>query len=190
MWKEGFVLCVHSPQWLICTERDLDNQKQTVRSDGLGEWRAGSQNQKRKSMKTGRQWWTVNRLERIWRRSGWQSLPPPRHHIFWSYNLPRCDDRSAAKSLSAVSPGDLVTCDAQMQKRQKYNLKVGAWWPMPFGGKCDSASASGSWEQNRTACRSTRNPIVTRRLQVSSFLQPENRPLLSTPVISVFKKRI
>lgn len=115
---------------------------------------------------------------------------PSRHHIFWSYNLPRCDDRSAAKRLSAVSRGDLVTCDAQMQKRQKYNLKVGAWWPMPFGGKCDSASASGSWEQNRTACRSTRNPIVTRRLQVSSFLQPENRPLLSTPVISVFKKRI
>lgn len=130
MWKEGFVLCVHSPQWLICTERDLDNQKQTVRSDGLAEWRAGSQNQKRKSMKTGRQWWTVNRLERIWRRSGWQSLPPP---VITYSGVTTCQDVTIGRLQKGFLLSLAVTLWHAMPRCRRDKNTI---WRLERGGRC------------------------------------------------------
>lgn len=93
----------------------------------------------------------------------------PCHQMLRRRNLPRCDyisQRQKDFCCLLVWPCDTRT---QMQKRRKYNLKVGAQELMPFGGKCDSASASELCEQDRTACRSVWNTIVPRQLQISNF---------------------
>lgn len=147
-----------------CTVRE----KKTARSDELGVGGVGSGSQRRKSMKTGRQWWTVNRPERICRATNWQS--PPLSSNIMEIQPAKMWLSVSCKKASAVSCCDLVTRTLfQMQKRQKYNLKVGEQKLMPFGGKCDNVSASGLWEQDRTACRSMWNTIVLRQLQVSKF---------------------
>lgn len=80
-------------------------------------------------------------------------------------------------------------CDVRvsLQKRQKYNLKVGVQPLMLFGLKCDSVPASGLREQDRTACRSMWNTIIPPSAPGQQLLQHKNSPLLSILVISVLK---
>lgn len=122
-----------------------------------------------KSMKTGGQWWTVNRLERIWRRQSQKlTVISPCLQILWRYNLPRCDHQSTAKRLLLSLAVTLwrVGPDAEETKIQSEGWSIvtdALWW------KCDSVSASWLCEQHRTACRSVWNTIVPRQLQVSNF---------------------
>lgn len=144
--------------------------KKTVRSDEWSVGRVGSENQKRKSMKTGRQWWTVNKLERIWRQQG--QLLTVTSSVIRYYGDTTCQDVSINQLKKGFCYLLWWPCDswAQMQKGQKWNVKVvGAQYSNPLVENvivCLPLGCVSRTEQPAGACETRSFPP---QLQVSNF---------------------
>lgn len=109
VWN-GLVLCTHSSGdsylsivtrstgWPMMYRLKEESQRGVMKSWVVGG--VGGGKQERKTIRTGRQWYTVNRLEGLW------VVHFSCHQILWRCNLPRCDsiDHPIARRLLLPLP--------------------------------------------------------------------------------------
>lgn len=173
LWNKGIILSAGCRQWLIFTFRgtmtDLDDQIPDIQSEKR-QWGVGSvvqevksKHQKRKSMKTQRQWWTVYTLKRI---CGQQlTITSP---VIKCYRDATCQDVTISvrsKKTPAVSRCDLVTPEPRCRRDENtfWRLERGSWCPLvenvimrlPLG--CTSRT-----EQPAGACETQSLPVSCR----------------------------
>lgn len=138
-WNEGIIIIFIF--WWSMRDRNYQDKrtvwkknKTTLRSDELVAGRVRNENQERKSMKTGRQWWTVNRVERILRRREDQlTVTFPVIKYYGGTTRPDVTISLSCKKAFAVSRSDLVTRapDADETKIQSGGWSTVAealWW--------------------------------------------------------------
>lgn len=172
----------HSIQWLIFTfrgtTRDLDDQNTVIlckkNKQGWTGWRKCGEGKSKEKIKE-----AVMDSRRTWEGLETAADSPVHCH--------QIEAQTAKMWLYQWRQRDICfllvwPCDtrAQMLRRWKYSVKVGAQELLPFGGKCD-ASAPGLQERVKHN-RSTAAPD-------QQLLENKNRLLLPTFVISGEERR-